>query len=145
MAQDFTAIMKDMMGAFPVDAAAMQDAFKTQATLSEKMSGVALTAAEKSAELSSKWAKDTLAKAADLTKVKADPADYSKAYTDFATSSAEAAAEHMAAFAEIAKKVQMETVELMLAAGKDMQEETTAAVKKATTEVSAAAKKAAAK
>ena len=38
----------------------------------------------------------------------------------------------MAAFAEIAKKVQMETVELMLAAGKDISEDATAAVKKAT-------------
>ena len=54
----------------------------------------------------------------------------------------EVAAENMAAFAEIAKKVQMDTVELMMAAGKDMSEDATAAVKKATAEVTAAAKKA---
>ncbi len=54
------------------------------------------------------------------------------------------AAENMAAFAEIAKKVQMETVELMLAAGKDISEDATAAVKKATSEVTSVAKKAAA-
>jgi hypothetical protein len=53
-------------------------------------------------------------------------------------------AENMAAFAEVAKKVQMETVELMLAAGKDFSEDATAAVKKATNEVTTAAKKAAA-
>ena len=47
----------------------------------------------------------------------------------------------MAAFAEVAKKVQMETVELMLAAGKDLSEDATAAVKKATAEVTSAAKK----
>ena len=63
--------------------------------------------------------------------------------TDFASASAEAAAENMAAFSEIAKKVQMETVELMMAAGKDMSEDASAAVKKATGEVTAAAKKAA--
>ncbi len=143
MAQDITAMMKDMMGAFPVDTKAMQDAFKTQAALSEKMSSVALEAAEKSTELSSKWTLDTLSKLSAVTKVKEDPADYTKAMTDFASASAESAAEHMAAFAEIAKKVQMETVELMLAAGKDISEEATAAVKKATTEVTAAAKKAA--
>ena len=143
--QDFTAVMKDMMGAFPVDTAAMQDAFKTSATLSEKMSKVALEAATKSNDLSSKWTKDTLAKVTELTKVKEDPADYTKAMTDFASTAAESAAEHMAAFAEIAKKVQMETVELMMAAGKDAAEEATAAVKKATTEVTTAAKKAAAK
>ncbi|WP_208351783.1 phasin family protein [Pseudaestuariivita rosea] len=145
MAQDYTAIMKDMMGAFPVDTKAMQDAFKSQAALGEKMSSVALEAATKSTELSSKWAKDTLSKMSSVTKVKEDPAEYTKAVTDFASATAEAAAEHMSAFAEIAKKVQMETVELMLAAGKDMSEETTKAMKKATNDVTTAAKKAAAK
>ena len=51
----------------------------------------------------------------------------------------------MAAFAEIAKKVQMETVELMMASGKDIQKEASAAVKKATEEVAKVSKKAAAK
>ncbi|MDU8910242.1 phasin family protein [Aestuariicoccus sp. MJ-SS9] len=141
--QDFTAVMKDMMGAFPVDTKAMDDAFKTTATLNEKLSHVALEAAEKSTEISAKWTKDTLAKIADMSKAKADPADYAKAMTDFASAQAEVAAENMAAFAEIAKKVQMDTVELMMAAGKDMSEDATAAVKKATADVTTAAKKAA--
>jgi len=140
--QDFTATLKEMMGAFPVDTTAMENAFKSTATLNEKLSGVALEAAEKSAEISSKWTKDTLAKLAEISKAKAEPADYAKAMTDFASASAEVAAENMAAFAEIAKKVQSETVELLMAAGKDAAEETTAAVKKATNEVTAAAKKA---
>ncbi|MCE8007974.1 phasin family protein [Aestuariivita sp.] len=143
--QDFTAVMKDMMGAFPVDTAAMEDAFKTTATLNEKLSGVALEAAEKSAEISSKWTKDTIAKMGEMSKAKAEPADYAKAMTDFASASAEVAAENMAAFAEIAKKVQMDTVELMMAAGKDLSEDAASAMKKATTEVTAAAKKATAK
>lgn len=142
---DFTAVMKDMMGSFPVDTKAMEDAFKTQATLNEKLSGVALDAAEKSAEISSKWTKDTIAKLGEVSKVKAEPADYAKAMTDFASASAEVAAENMAAFAEIAKKVQTDTVELLMAAGKDITEDATAAVKKATSDVTAAAKKAAAK
>jgi phasin protein len=143
--QDFTAVMKDIMGSFPVDTTAFEGAYKSTATLNEKLSGVALEAAEKSNEISSKWAKDTLAKLADISKAKTDPADYAKAYTDFASASAEVAAENMAAFAEIAKKVQMDTVELMMAAGKDITEDATAAVKKATDEVTTAAKKAAAK
>jgi len=142
---DMTAMFKDVMGSFPVDTSAMEGSFKTAASLNEKLSGVALTAAEKSSEISSKWAKDTLAKMGEMSKAKAEPADYAKAMTDFASANAEAAAEHMAAFAEIAKKVQMDTVELMMAAGKDMQEETTAAVKKATDDVATAAKKATAK
>ncbi|WP_116598658.1 phasin, PhaP [Primorskyibacter marinus] len=140
--QDPTAMMKDIMGAFPVDTKAMEDAFKTTATLNEKLSGVALEAAEKSTEISAKWAKDTLTKLADMSKAKAEPADYAKAMTDFASAQAEVASENMAAFAEIAKKVQMDTVELMMAAGKDISEDASAAVKKATNDATAAAKKA---
>jgi hypothetical protein len=142
--QDYTKMMKDMMGSFPVDMSAFQDAFKTQAVLAEKMSKVALEAAEKSTEISTKWTKDTLAQLGLVTKVKHEAADYGKALTDFASAQAEYAAENMAAYAEVAKKVQMETVELMLAAGKDMSEDATAAVKKATAEVTSVAKKAAA-
>ena len=141
---DFTKIMQDMMAAFPVDAKAMQDAFKSQAALNEKMTRVALEAAEKSTEITSKWTRDTLVKLGEVSKAKAEPTDYTKAASDFASAAAEMAAENMAAFAEVAKKVQMETVELMLAAGKDISEDATAAVKKATTEATAAAKKVAA-
>ncbi|WP_163846341.1 phasin family protein [Pseudooceanicola aestuarii] len=143
-ATDFTAMMKDMMGAFPVDTSAMQGAFKTQADLGEKLSAVALDAAEQSTDLSSKWAKDTLSKMTDLSKARTEPTDYAKAMTDFASSYAEMSAEHMAAFAEIAKKVQTETVELMMAAGKDMSEDASVAVQKATKDATAAAKKTAA-
>lgn len=142
---DMTAMLKDMMGAFPVDTSSMEASFKTSATLNEKLSGVALTAVEKSTEISSKWTKDTVAKLSEMAKAKAEPADYAKAMTDFATAYSEAAAEHMSAFAEVAKKVQMDTVELMMAAGKDLSEEATAAMTKATGEVQAAAKKATAK
>jgi hypothetical protein len=140
--QDYTKVMQDMMASFPMDTSAMQNAFKTQAAFAEKFTKVAVEAAEKSTEISAKWTKDTLAKVADVAKAKTEPTDYTKAATDFASAAAEMAAEHMAAFAEVAKKVQMETVELMLAAGKDASEEATAAVKKATADVTTAAKKA---
>ncbi len=140
--QDFTTIFKDMMGSFPVDTKSMEEAFKTQAAFGEKMSHVALDAAEKSTEISSKWTKETLAKMGSLTTAKTEPADYAKSMTDFASSWAETSSEHMAAFAEVAKKVQMETVELMMAAGKDMSEDMSAMAKKSSDEMTAAAKKA---
>jgi hypothetical protein len=141
-AQDFTAMMKDMMGAFPMDTKAFEEAFKGTISMNEKMAAVALEAADKSAEISSKWTKDTIAKMGDVTKAQAEPAGYAKAMTDFASASAEVAAENMAAFAEVAKKVQMETVDLLMAAGKTMGEDAAAAVQKATKEATAAAKKA---
>lgn len=140
--QDFTKMFQEMLGAFPVDMTTAQDAFKNQAALGEKFSKVALQAADKSAEISTKWTKETLAKMGDVTKAKDEAADYSKAVTDFASAQAELAAENMAAFAEVAKTVQAETVELMLAAGKEMGEEAQAAVKKAGEEVQKATKKA---
>jgi len=139
---DFTKYVNEAMAAFPVDMTAYNDAFKTSAAMGEKFSKVALEAAEKSTEISSKWTKDTLAKLTDVASVKDEPTDYSKAVTDFASAQAEMAAETLASFAEIAKKVQVETVELMMAAGKEASEEATAAVKKATAEVTTAAKKA---
>jgi len=139
---DMNKMIQDMMGAFPVDTKAMQEAFKSQAAFGEKMTKVVLDAAEKSAEVSNTWTKATLAKMGEMSTVKNDPADYTKSMTDFASASAEMAAEHMAAFAEIAKKVQMDSVELMMAAGKDMSAEATAAMNKATADMTAAAKKA---
>ncbi|WP_298430569.1 phasin, PhaP [uncultured Jannaschia sp.] len=143
--QDFTKYMSDMMGMMPVDTGAMTEAFKTQAAFAEKMSAVALNAAEQSAEISHKWTRETLNKMAPVATVKDEPADYAKSFTDFASASAEVAAENMAAFAEIAKKVQMDTVELMMAAGKEAQEDATVAVKKATAQATSATKKAASK
>lgn len=140
--KDFSATMQEMMGAFPVDNAALEGAFKNAAELNEKLAGAALEAAEKSAELSSQWTKQALDQLADAAKAQADPADYAKAYGDLASKSAEMAAENMAAFAEIAKKLQQDTVELMMAAGKTAAEDTQAAVQKATDEMTAAAKKA---
>ncbi len=141
-AQDMNTMMKDMMGAFPVDTKSMEDTFKNQAALSEKLSSVALSAAEKSAEIQSAWTKTTLAKMSEMSKAKTDPADYAKAISDFASANAETAAENMAAFAEVAKKVQTETMELMMSAGRDMQEDATKAVKKATDDMSKVAAKA---
>lgn len=137
--KDYTAYMKEMFDAFPVDMTAMEDAFKTSAALSEKLSGVALEAAGKSAELSTQWTQDTLTKINEVSRAKDEPADYAKAMSDFAATSAEIAAENLAAFAEIAKKVQMDTVELMVSAGKDMGQEATAAMQKAASDMTSAA------
>jgi hypothetical protein len=128
---DITAMFKDMMGKFPVDMSTFEDAFKTQAAFGEKMSAVALEAAMKSAEISSTWTKASLEKVADLSKANTDPAAAAQILSEFASSSAEMAAENMAAIANVAKKVQLDSAELMMAAGKDVSAEANAAIKKA--------------
>ncbi len=144
-ADAYAKMMKDMMGSMPMDTSAFQNAFKSQAAMMERMTKIALEAAEKSTEVSTHWTKETLAKAGEVASTKEDPADYSQAMTEFATAQAQITSEHVAAFAEIAKKLQMETIELLMAAGKDAQEEVSAAVKKTTDTATETAKSAAAK
>ena len=141
---DFAKSMKEMMGAFPMDTKAFEDAFKAQAAYGEKLAKVALEAATKSADLSAKWTKETLTKLGDVTKLKTDATDYSKALSDFATAQSTMVSENLTAFADIAKKVQAETAEILMAAGKEAAEEAQSVVAKATTEANSAAKKAAA-
>lgn len=120
-APDFTKGFQDMMQNFPMDSSSLTEAFKSQSHLGERMTRVALQAAERSTEISAAWAKDTLARMGELATSKEQPADYAKAMSDFASAAAELAAEHMSAYAEVAKKVQMDTVDLLMNAGKEAQ------------------------
>lgn len=139
---DLTKTFQDILSNFPIDTSSVQEALKSQAALSEKLARVALTAAERSTEISAQWAKDTIARMGELASSKEEPSDYAKAVTDFASASTEVAAEHMAAYAEVAKKVQMDTVDLMLTAGKDIASDAQKVAEKATRETQAAVKKA---
>jgi hypothetical protein len=103
---------------------------------------VALEAAERSTDISARWAKDSIARVGELAASKQEPAEYTKAMTDFASASAELAAEHLAAYAEVAKKVQMDTVDLMLSSGKDFASDAQKAAEKATKDAQSAVKKA---
>ena len=138
---DMNAILKNFMGAFQMDTAAFETAFKNGASLTEKIATVALTAVSKNSEIANKWTTDTLSKMGDITKAKAEPVDYAKAVTDFTSAQAEVAGENMSAYAEVAKKAQMDAVGLFIAAGKEATEEAGAAFKKVASEVGNVAKK----
>ena len=136
---DFTKAMQDMMAGFPVNTGSFQDALKVQGAISEKLTRVMLDAAERSAEISARWTKDSIERLSELAAVKNDPADYAKSVSDFTSASAEIAAAHMSAYAEIAKKAQMDTVDLMLSAGKDAAEVQNTAAKTTAKKAAAAA------
>ena len=139
---DYTKNFQDMMSNFPVDTSSFQEAIKSQTALGERLAKAALSAAERSTEISAKWAKDSIARLGEVASAKDEPAEYTKSFSDFATASAEVAAEHMAAFAEVAKKLQMDTVDLMLTAGKDIASDAQKVAEKATKDAQAAVKKA---
>ena len=138
--EDMTKAFKDMMGAFPIDTSALDTTFKNAASLNEQFAQVAVNAAEQSNVISSNWTKDTLAKMSEMTKVKEDPADYAKAVADFTTSQAEVASKNLAAFAEVAQKVQADTVQLLMEAGQILSAEAAKTGKKATFKATKAAK-----
>ncbi|MDB6179678.1 phasin family protein [Paracoccus sp. Z330] len=138
---DFTKTMQDLMANFPIDTSSMQDAMKSQGALGEKLAKVALSAAERSTEISARWAKDSITRMGELAVVKDEPSEYAKAVSDYASASAEVAAEHMASFAEVAKKVQMDTVDLMLTAGKDLAADAQKVAEKTTRETQTAVRK----
>ena len=142
---DMNVMFKDFMGTFQMDTTAFETAFKNGANLNEKFAAVALTAVSKNADIANKWTTDTLSKMSEITKAKPEPADYAKAVTDFASEQAEVAAENLSAYAEVAKKAQMDAVGLFMAAGKEATEEASAAVKKAVSEVGSVAKQTATK
>ncbi|PZO66386.1 MAG: Phasin [Paracoccus denitrificans] len=139
---DFTKAYQDMLANMPFDTSAVSDSFRSQTALSEKMSKVALDAAERSTEISSQWARDTIARMGEVISAKDQPADYAKAMSDFASAAAEVAAEHMSAYAEVAKKVQMDTVDLMMNAGRDAAADAQKAAQKMGANVQDAAQKA---
>jgi hypothetical protein len=141
---DMAATLKELMDAFPVDTKSMEEAYKNSLALTEKLSHAAIEAADKSAEISQKWTKDTLAKLAEMSKAKAEPADYAQAMSDYVSAQADVATENMAAFAEVAKKLQMETLDLMMAASQDFSGAAGTAFKKSSTDTGSAVKKAAA-
>ena len=104
---DMTGFFKDMMGAFPVDTKSFEEAMKGTTALNEKFASVAVEAAEKSAEISNKWTKETLSRLSTISKARTDPADYVKAMTEFASAQAEVAAENMAALPKWQRKFKL--------------------------------------
>lgn len=138
--QDPTAALKEFMAVFKIDKTALEDAYKNTAVLNEKLADVALNAAGRSSEISAKWTADTIAKLTEISRVKSDQAEYSNVLSDYASAQANIAAGNLAAFAELAKNVQLETVELLVSAGKELSEDAAASVKKATDDAVKAAK-----
>jgi hypothetical protein len=128
-ANEFFNAFEKMFAETPVDYNAW---IKNAAEYNSKLSKIALETAKKNAELSQVWAKDTLSKMDVLTKIQDEPADYAKMSADFVSAQTQSAPEHIAALADVAKKAQVETVELMLAAGKQLQTEVAEVAKTAT-------------
>lgn len=136
---DMTSFMKDFFAAFPVDMKTYEKAAKNSASLSEKLAGVGIAAVEKNVEISNNWTKKTLGELSDLSQKKSDAAEFTKSLSNYASSQAEVLADHIAAYAEVAKKAQMEAFEAIIAAGESMSDEASTVIKSGTKAAKAAA------
>ena len=138
---DMNKLMKDMMGNFPFDTVAIEKAVKKSASLNEKLANLALDAAGTSTAISTSWANETFDRFRVTVETKDEPVDYGKAMVDFWSVQTEIATKKMELFSDVLKKAQMETVEFMVSAGKDMTKDASEAVKKTNKDVTAASKK----
>lgn len=118
------------------DTSAFNDVFKNAAEFNSKISDIAIKAAEKNAELSQAWTKETLSKLETVAKPTTDPKEYAQVISEFTTAQAKATPEHITAFAEVAKQAQMDTMEVLLSAGQEAQTKATTATKKTTRKAS---------
>jgi len=127
---DFMEYFKGLMDGSMVDTKSASAMFASANEYTAKFNKIALVAAEKSAELSNAWVKDPLQKLEAFSKPMSEPTEAAKLTSEIAAAQMQATPEHLAKFAEVAKSAQMATIELLMAAGKDVQSEVTAAAKK---------------
>jgi hypothetical protein len=128
---DMQKMMQEALAALRLDPGKMQETLQAQAGLGEEFSRLALGAAEKSAELSAKFTQATLARLGEVTSAKAAPADYGKAMQEFAEAQSDLVHGQVAAFTQILREVQTQTVELMMQAARTAQVQGAAAMKTA--------------
>lgn len=118
---DFSTAAEDFFGAFKLDTQAFDDATKGVAEFYVNMGKIALDATKKNVELSNAWATETLKKVEGINKVQKDATAYGTVASEFVTEQAQALPEKLSAYAEVAKSAQMEAVELLMSASKDVQ------------------------
>jgi hypothetical protein len=66
--------MKDALSSFPMDTSALENLARSQAALAEKLSAIAIEAAQRSTDLYARWIQDTLSKLPAVTQAQAEPA-----------------------------------------------------------------------
>lgn len=138
--QDFTKFFKD--APFAIDSEAVTTACKTSATFVDRFSGIAVVAANKSNDITTKAVKDTLALLRAVTKVQDEPAEYTKVISDFGTAQAEITKTYFEALGNVAKLAQSDATELFTATGQQFSEQGSKAAKDAGAKAKAAADKA---
>lgn len=128
--EEFTKAFQSMFQNIPgMDLEALNAPAKDIAEFNTKLNAIALETAKKNVELSTKWTQDVLADITGLNKPQETPADYASAASEVSAAQLKGAPERISQFAEVAKKAQVDAVELVMNTTKAMQAKATEAAK----------------
>lgn len=112
--QDYTKAFSNMASTLPLSPATMYDTYQKASTNFEKAINIALNATSEVVDINDRWARDTLAKAKSVAEEKPSPESMVKVIQDYASFTWEASAQYLASYAEVARKAQMDAVELAI-------------------------------
>ena len=116
--QNYAKALADMASSFPLAPTSVKDTYQKAAENFEQATSIALNAASEVVAINDKWAKDTLARAKEVSRDNLAPEHVTKTFQDYASASWETSAQYLASYTEIARKAQMDAVELALGSAK---------------------------
>ncbi len=117
-----------------------QDIFKTWARMSERMTAIVVEAGTQSTDIMSNTTKEALSNLADATQVRDEPAEYSKAYSDFAQKQMDLLTRAAQDVGEVTQKAGTEATSLASKASEELKDEVAAKADDATDKAAATAK-----
>ncbi len=116
--EEFATAWADVFPRNPFDPAAVYEAARKSLETGEALVVAGLKATGSVAELTGQWALESLERSKVAFRAGQDPESFSSAAKDLTSATVESAAEHIAAYTEIAKRTQIESAEIVLGAAK---------------------------
>ena len=101
----------------------LDESLRNSMTLNADLARVVLKATDESVAVASKWTNEAMREVSNAAAASDRPENYSETMKELAASSIEVSARHLSAFSEIARRVQAETLELVLSSGKPVAQE----------------------
>ncbi|MFD2739624.1 phasin family protein [Sulfitobacter aestuarii] len=116
--------------------------FKTMASMNERMTAIFVEAGTRSVEIMTATAKQSLSNLSEVAQVREEPADYAKAYSEFAQKQMDLLKRSAQDIGEVTQEAGTETQELTSELGEEVNGKVAASTKEATEKFSANAKEA---
>ena len=138
--QNTQTAMFDIQSLF--DPKGSQDLFETMASMNERMTAIFVDAGTRSVEIMTATTKQSLSNLRDVAQVREEPADYAKAYSEFAQKQMDLLKRSAQDVGEVTQKAGTETQELTSEVGEEVNGKVAASAKEAGEKFTANAKEA---